>query len=74
MSSEINIQFIRPFGPTICKVTIPKEIIKNLNYYVDQIIDDEKKSKELNHGKNLAGNVKQEFRLEKDFVEESKFF
>ena len=73
MSSEINFQFIRPFGPVICKVTMPKDIIENLNDYVDQIIKDEKKGKELNHGKNLAGNVQQEFRLEKDFIEKSKW-
>ena len=73
MSSEINFQFIRPFGPVICKVTMPKDIIENLNDYVDQIIKDEKKGKELNHGKNLAGNVQQEFRLEKDFIEKSRW-
>ena len=73
MSSEINFQFLRPFGPVICKVQMPKEIVSNLNNYVDQIINDEKKGKELNHGKNLAGNVQQEFRLEKDFIEKSKW-
>ena len=73
MSSEINFQFLRPFGPVICKVQMPNEIISNLNDYVDQIIKDEKKGKELNHGKNLAGNVQQEFRLEKDFIEKSKW-
>ena len=73
MSSEINFQFIRPFGPVICKVTMPKEIVNKLNNYVDQIIKDKKKEEELDHGKNLAGNVQQEFRLEKDFVEDSKW-
>ena len=73
MSSEINFQFLRPFGPVICKVQMPNEIISNLNDYVDQIIKNEKKGKELNHGKNLAGNVQQEFRLEKDFIEKSKW-
>ena len=73
MSSEINFQFIRPFGPIVCKVTMPKEIIENLNNYVDEIIKNEKKIKELDHGKNLAGNVKQEFKLEKKFIEDSKW-
>ena len=59
---------IRPFGPTIAKVKIPKEIIKDLNNYVDKIIENEKKLKDLDHGKKLAGNVKQEFILEKDFL------
>ena len=43
MNSEINFKFIRPFGPVICKVTMPEEIINNLNNYVDQIINNEKK-------------------------------
>ena len=73
MSSKIDFKFIRPFGPVICKVTMPDEIIKNLNDYVDKIIYDKKKVEELDHGKNLAGNVQQEFVLEKDFIEKSKW-
>tara|TARA_B100001741_G_C16518468_1_gene583494 strand:+ start:442 stop:1089 length:648 start_codon:yes stop_codon:yes gene_type:complete len=73
MSSKIDFKFIRPFGPVICKVTMPDEIINNLNNYVDKIIDDKKKVEELDHGKNLAGNVQQEFVLEKDFIEKSKW-
>tara|TARA_Y100000389_G_scaffold179809_1_gene194184 strand:+ start:337 stop:984 length:648 start_codon:yes stop_codon:yes gene_type:complete len=73
MDSEINFKFIRPFGPIICKVTMPKEIVESLNQYVDKIIIDEKKISELDHGKNLAGNVQQEFRLEKAFIDKSKW-
>ena len=73
MSTEINFQFIRPFGPMICKVSMPKDIIKGLNNYVDETIKNEKKINELDHGKNLAGNVKQEFKLEKEFIENSKW-
>jgi hypothetical protein len=58
---------IRPFGPTIAKVKIPRDIIDELNNYVDKITVDKKKSKELDYGKKLAGNVKQEFILEKEF-------
>tara|TARA_Y100000287_G_scaffold171087_1_gene157254 strand:- start:398 stop:1045 length:648 start_codon:yes stop_codon:yes gene_type:complete len=73
MSSKIDFKFIRPFGPVICKVNMPEEIINNLNNYVDKIIDNKKKVEELDHGKNLAGNVQQEFVLEKNFIEESKW-
>jgi hypothetical protein len=66
---ELDFKFVRPFGPMISKVTIPKEIIVKLNEYVDKIIIDKKKILELNHGKHLAGNVKQEFKLENDFVD-----
>ena len=60
-------QLIRPFGPVVAKVTIPKDIIDSLNKYVDEIINNESKSKKLDYGKMLAGNVKQEFLLEKEF-------
>ena len=68
---EIDYKFIRYFGPSILKVKIPKKIVDDLNNYVDQIILDNKKQKELDHGNNLVGDVKQEFRLEKDIMEKS---
>ena len=61
------IQLIRAFGPTIAKIKIPNEMVKALNDYVDGLIIDKKKSKELSAGANLAGDVTQEFKLEKDF-------
>ncbi len=69
MSNEILI--LRPFGPTVAKVTMPSNLVNTLNKYVDEIISNEEKSKELNYGYQLAGNVKQEFKLEKEFVESS---
>ena len=43
MNQDINFQFVRPFGPIICKVSIPKDIVKSLNEYTDEIIKDKKK-------------------------------
>ena len=63
----MSIQLIRPFGPTIAKIKIPNEMVKALNDYVDGLIIDKKKSKELSAGANLAGDVTQEFKLEKEF-------
>ena len=63
----MSIQLIRAFGPTIGKVKIPEQMVKSLNNYVDGLIIDKKKSKELSAGANLAGDVTQEFRLEKEF-------
>ena len=63
----MSIQLIRAFGPTIAKVKIPEQMVKSLNNYVDDLIVDKKKSKELSAGANLAGDVTQEFRLEKEF-------
>ena len=68
---ENNIIVLRPFGPSIAKVTMPNEIVEKLNKYVDETIANESKSKELDYGANLAGNVKQEFRLEQKFIDES---
>ena len=67
---ENNIIVLRPFGPSIAKVTMPKKIVESLNKYVDETIANESKSKELDYGANLAGNVKQEFRLEQKFIDE----
>ena len=67
---ENNIIVLRPFGPSIAKVTMPNEIVEKLNKYVDETIANETKSKELDYGANLAGNVKQEFRLEQKFIDE----
>ena len=50
------------------KVTIPEDIIKNLNQYIDETIIDVKKAKELNAGPGLAGDVTQEFKLENEFI------
>ncbi len=71
---DFKINIIKPFGPSIAKVEFPKNIIENLNSYVDQIITDDDKSKELDYGKYLAGNVKQEFKLEQNILETSGFF
>ena len=64
--AQINI--FRPFGPPVAKVKIPEKILNELNNYVDQIIIDKEKSKNLDWGKKLVGDVTQEFKLEHDFA------
>ena len=68
---KINIELIKIFGPSILKVSIPKPIIDNLNNYIDKIILDKKKSKELDIGERLVGDVTQEFELEQNIMQES---
>tara|TARA_Y100000816_G_scaffold268551_1_gene230856 strand:- start:17 stop:649 length:633 start_codon:yes stop_codon:yes gene_type:complete len=63
----MSVQLIRPFGPTIAKIKIPDEMIKKLNEYIDKIVLDNKKAKELSAGYKLAGDVTQEFKLEQEF-------
>ena len=68
---KINIELIKIFGPSILKVSIPQSIIDNLNSYIDKIILDKKKSKELDIGERLVGDVTQELKLEKEIMEKS---
>ena len=70
MSKE-NYFIIRPFGPSIVKLKMPKDLVNKLNTYVDKITSDEKKSSELDHGTQLAGMVTQEFTIEKNFTQEA---
>ena len=68
---KLEYQFIKHFGPSVFKVRIPENIVKDLNNYVDKIILDNKKQKELNYGDRLVGDVAQEFKLEKEIMEKS---
>ena len=69
MSSEI----LKPFGPSILKVNIPDEIVSDMNNYVDNLILDQDKLSNLDHGKYLEGNVSREFRLGVDFMQKIKW-
>jgi len=73
VSEKNELKVIKPFGPTIARVKMSNELIKDLNDYVDKTISDKNKIKDLDHGNNLAGNVTQEFKLEKKFIEESGY-
>ena len=48
----MDIEILRPFGPSIVKVQLPLEIINQMNDYTDTIVKDQNKSTELDHGKN----------------------
>ena len=68
---KIDIQLIKIFGPSILKVRIPETILNNLNIYIDKIITDKEKSKELDIGDRLVGDVTQEFELEQKIMQET---
>ena len=65
---EFIMKVIRPFGPTIAKVLMSESLVKELNDYVDKTLIDKQKTQELDYGKMLAGNVQQEFLLDKEFT------
>jgi len=68
---KIDIQLIKIFGPSILKARIPETILNNLNIYIDKIITDKEKSKELDIGDRLVGDVTQEFELEQKIMQET---
>ena len=46
---EIKYQNLRVLGPAILRVKIPDEILNKLNKYIDSIIKDKIKLKNLNY-------------------------
>ena len=73
MENKIQGQIIRPFSPTIGKYKIPDKTIEILNNHIDEILKDENKIEELYHGKNLAGEIKYEIKLTKDFLDKNLY-
>lgn len=72
-ANDLSMRIIKPFGPSIIKLKLPEVIVSQMNQYVDAILTDEKKIKELDHGYHLAGNVNQEFLLENEFIKKIKW-
>ena len=72
--TEIVADIIKPFGPSIFKVKIPKQIVDDLNHYVDNIVANETKANQLNYGNQLIGDVTQEFSLEPEFIKKSGWY
>ena len=64
----MELKIVKPFGPSVMQSQIPEKLLNDLNDYVDEIIKDQEKSNKLDFGNKLAGDVTQEFRLEKEFA------
>ena len=69
MKNDGKINIIRPFGPAIGSATIPKILIDKINNFVDEVVKDKKKSKELDYGQKLAGEVTQEIFLPHEMLQ-----
>ena len=74
MSEKLETRVIKGFGPSVLKVKIPINIINNINWYIDGLVADEKKSKNLSAGEKLVGDVTQEFTLENEFINNSGWY
>ena len=72
-SSTIQGHIIRPFSPAIGKYKLPNEIINLINAHVDDILKDQNKIDELYNGDNLAGEIKYEVKITKEFLDKHLF-
>ena len=66
---NLNMDFVRPFGPPIGIVQMPNGLVNEINDYIDGL--SREKTEKLDHGKSLAGNVNKEILLEKSIVEKN---
>ena len=69
----MKLEVLKPFGPSIVKLEIPEDIIIKMNEYTEDVIKDDKKLKDLNHGNKLVGNVHQEILLDIEFMKKIKW-
>ena len=69
----MSFEILRPFGPSIAKATIPDQVISEINKYIDELTTNTEQASKLDHGKYLAGNVTNEFRLDIEFMKKIKW-
>ncbi len=74
MAEQLDSRIIKNFGPSVLKVKIPQNIVNTINQYIDGLINDKQKTKKLNAGENLVGDVTQEFSLEPEFIKKSGWY
>ena len=69
----MDIEILRPFGPSIVKIKIPEKTIQEMNMFVDEMIRDKGKLEKYDEGPKLAGNVSQEFLMTTEFMQKIKW-
>ena len=62
---------LSPFGPKIAIIKIPQNLINKMNKEVDKILLDEKKLKKSDYSSKLVGQVKQEIKLNTNFIKKN---
>ena len=67
MKNNVELKILRPFGPPIAKFSLTSDLVTEINQYVDELVKNKEKSKKLDAGKDLAGQVNQEISFEKNF-------
>ena len=66
-----EIKILKLFGPSVMVAKIPTNTLDALNNYIDVVVEDKKKSSDLDYGNQLVGDVTQEFRLDREIIEKS---
>ena len=66
-----EIKILKLFGPSVMVAKIPTNTLDALNNYIDVVVEDKKKSSDLNYGNQLVGDVTQEFKLDREIIETS---
>ena len=64
-------KLLSPFGPKIAIIKIPKKIINKINNEVDNVLNDKRKLKKSDYSNKLVGQVKQEIRLNSNFIKKN---
>jgi len=64
-----EIKILKLFGPSVMVAKIPTNTLDALNNYIDVVVEDKKKSSDLDYGNQLVGDVTQEFKLDREIIE-----
>ena len=64
-------KLLSPFGPKIAIIKIPKRIVNKINDEVDNVLNDKSKLKKSDYSNKLVGQVKQEIRLNSNFIKKN---
>ena len=70
MKNEEKLNIIRPFGPHVATADIPENLVNKINNFIDQVSSDKDKSKTLDWGGRLVGQVSQEIYLPEEIIKD----
>ena len=73
MQDRNKLDILKPFGPSIGVTNLPASLIEKINNFIDDVVKSEEKSKELDMGKNLAGEVTQEISLPDEIIKDDLY-
>ena len=69
--AQIMVDVLKPFGPRIFKLSLPKDVIGKLVYITDNLISNEDRK---SYGCNLAGQIKEEVEISKGILKKEGLY